>query len=331
MSSNFPNGFAAGVTIRGIPLLQAHPGEVFWVSNSTVLPKGGKNGSNGNKGTRLEPFATITYALTKCTADRGDIIVLGAGHSDSLAAGGAGALTLNVAGVAIVPMNGRPTPAYQIRPLQENGIPVVFCHRGVEGIRAPLLPIPFDKVGHLAGEALARQGHRRVAYLAPTPVAASEYEQGFRKAMSAAGGDVTKRLAFGNSQRVDSVVREKAYLEILQQICQGPDRPTAIFTTYDPDAEMIYLLLERLGFRVPEDISLIGEGGPVREGAIIQKISSVIVQEEEIGREAAKLLRQMRDGERPIDDDEEIVVPLGFYEGQTLGPPPKEIRCLKTM
>ncbi len=102
MSSNFPNGFAAGVTIRGIPLLQAHPGEVFWVSNSTVLPKGGKGGSNGNKGTRLEPFSTLTYALTKCKADRGDIIVLGAGHSDSLAAGGAGALTLNVAGVAIV-------------------------------------------------------------------------------------------------------------------------------------------------------------------------------------------------------------------------------------
>lgn len=102
MSSNFPNGFAAGVTIRGIPLFQAHPGEVFWVNNSTVLAKGAKGGSNGNDGSRLAPFSTLTFAITQCRANRGDIVVLAANHDDSLAAGGAGALTLDVAGVAIV-------------------------------------------------------------------------------------------------------------------------------------------------------------------------------------------------------------------------------------
>lgn len=103
MSSNFPNGFASGVTIRGIPLLQLHPGEVFWVNNSSVLSFGQEaNGSNGNDGSFRRPFSTITHAITQCTANRGDIIMLGVGHNDSLAAGGAGALTLDVAGVAIV-------------------------------------------------------------------------------------------------------------------------------------------------------------------------------------------------------------------------------------
>jgi len=103
MSSNYPNGFAGGVSIRGIPLLQLHPGEVFWVNNSSVLAYGQSvNGSNGNDGSFARPFSSITYALTQCTANRGDIIALGVGHNDSLAAGGAGALTLNVAGVAIV-------------------------------------------------------------------------------------------------------------------------------------------------------------------------------------------------------------------------------------
>ncbi len=102
MSSNYPSGFAGGVTIRGIPLQQLHPGEVFHVNNSSVLSKGAKNGSNGNDGSFLAPFSTITYALTQCRANRGDIIVCGAGHNESLAAGGAGALTLNVAGTAIV-------------------------------------------------------------------------------------------------------------------------------------------------------------------------------------------------------------------------------------
>ncbi len=102
-NSNFPHGFASGVTIRGLPILQLHPGEIFWVNNSSVLAYGQTQaGSNGAKGSFREPFASITYALTKCTANRGDIIALGVGHNDSLAAGGAGALTLNVAGVAIV-------------------------------------------------------------------------------------------------------------------------------------------------------------------------------------------------------------------------------------
>ena len=44
-----------------------------------------------------------------------------------------------VGGVAIVPASTPPTPAYQIRQLQKAGIPVVLCHRPVEGIvRAPV-------------------------------------------------------------------------------------------------------------------------------------------------------------------------------------------------
>src|SRR5882724_7792115 len=44
-----------------------------------------------------------------------------------------------VAGAAIVPAMSPPTPAYQIRQLQQHQIPVVLCHRSVEGVRAPVL------------------------------------------------------------------------------------------------------------------------------------------------------------------------------------------------
>ena len=71
----------------------------------------------------------------------------------------------NVGGVAINPTDPQPTPAYQVHQLQEHGIPVVFLHRRVEDVAAPLLAIPFYEVGRLAGKVLAQQGHRRVAYL----------------------------------------------------------------------------------------------------------------------------------------------------------------------
>ena len=100
MASNYPGGFPGGVTIRGIPLTQMHPGEVFHVNNSGVLSKGSITASNGNNGSFIAPFSTLTYALTKVTANRGDIIVLGAGHSEDSA--GAAGIVLNVAGTAIV-------------------------------------------------------------------------------------------------------------------------------------------------------------------------------------------------------------------------------------
>jgi len=110
MSSNYPNGFANGVTIRGVPLLQTNPGEVFWVNNSGVLAKGGIGGSDGNNGTYQQPFGTIDYAIGKCTASRGDIIVVMPGYTETVATDGA--IALDVAGVALIGLGSgtlRPT------------------------------------------------------------------------------------------------------------------------------------------------------------------------------------------------------------------------------
>lgn len=100
MSNNFQNGFVNSITVRGIPLSQAYPGEVFYVSNSSVLAKGARGGSDSNDGSRLSPFATIDYAIGRTTASRGDIIAVLPGHAETLTA--AGDIALDVAGVALV-------------------------------------------------------------------------------------------------------------------------------------------------------------------------------------------------------------------------------------
>lgn len=109
--SNYPNGFAGGVTIRGVPIQQVHPGKVFWVNGSSVLPDGGVGGSNGNDGSYLRPFATLDYAVGKCKAARGDIIAVMPGHTETLNVT-TSLLTLDVQGIAIVGLGGgslRPT------------------------------------------------------------------------------------------------------------------------------------------------------------------------------------------------------------------------------
>lgn len=97
--SNFGH-FTDGLTVRGMPVTVAHPGQVFYVNNSGVLPKTGVAGSDSNPGTYLKPFATLDYAIGRCTASRGDIIFLMPGHAENISA--ASGITSDVAGVAVV-------------------------------------------------------------------------------------------------------------------------------------------------------------------------------------------------------------------------------------
>lgn len=98
--SNYPNGFTNGVTLRGMPVTVAQPGQVFWVNSSSVISPDGIAGSNGNPGTYQKPFGTIDYAIGKCKAGRGDIIMVMPGSTATVSA--AGSITADVAGVAII-------------------------------------------------------------------------------------------------------------------------------------------------------------------------------------------------------------------------------------
>lgn len=84
--------FAGGVNIGGVPILNSYAGNVFWVDSGA--------GSDGNKGTYDRPFSTLDYAVGRCTANNGDLILCKPGHTETVTA--AGGLDLDVAGITIV-------------------------------------------------------------------------------------------------------------------------------------------------------------------------------------------------------------------------------------
>ena len=96
--TNYPNG----VSSFGMPLIGMTTGNVWFVHSS---------GSNGNSGTDADnPFADIDYAIGRCTADKGDIIFVMPGHTETLTA--AGAIDCDVAGISIIGLGtnrSRPT------------------------------------------------------------------------------------------------------------------------------------------------------------------------------------------------------------------------------
>lgn len=106
--TNYPQGFANGISIRGMPLLQMQPGQVFFVGNSAILNPNQRAGSNGNRGTFLDPFSTLSYAInTACQAGRGDIVFVLPGHYETIA--DATTLAIQNGNVAVIGLGAGPT------------------------------------------------------------------------------------------------------------------------------------------------------------------------------------------------------------------------------
>lgn len=130
--TNFPQGFASGLAVRGMPLLQMQPGNVFWVDNSTVLNANAKGASNNNRGTYLAPFSTLQYGLDSCVAGRGDIIFVGAGHAETIA--DATTLSFNKAGVAIIGLGaGASRPTFTFTAAAAN-IPLTAANMSIQNL-----------------------------------------------------------------------------------------------------------------------------------------------------------------------------------------------------
>lgn len=235
-----------------------------------------------------------------------------------------------VAGVALVPVTSPATPAYQIRQLRKAGIPLVFCHRRVEGVKAPLLAIPFPKVGQLVARTLADHGHRRVGFVAMVrSTSSSGHEAALRAGLAEVGGVIPDGCCFhGTHDLLDTAGQESEIAGGLAAMMEREDRPTALFASFDSLAELVYMLLTRWGLRVPDDISLIGFGGMTRTSPLSRRLTSATIDEVELGHRAAALLEQMRRGELSLDDNETHGVTVGLSQGHTLGPVPSVVRPL---
>lgn len=130
--TNFPQGFANGLSVRGMPLTQMQPGQVFFCGNSSVLNPGQKAGSDGNRGTFLDPFSTLTYAVnTACLAGRGDIVFVLPGHAETISS--AAILALSVAGVAVIGLGaGSLRPTFTFTTATTANIPVTAANMSIQ-------------------------------------------------------------------------------------------------------------------------------------------------------------------------------------------------------
>jgi DNA-binding LacI/PurR family transcriptional regulator len=232
-----------------------------------------------------------------------------------------------VSGVAMVPITTEPTQPHQVSFLQKLGVPLVFCHRGVEGVSAPLVGFSPLQMGHAAAAELARHGHRRIGMIfSHRSASCTQRVHGAREAMAEAGGSAPEDFIY-----YDRSVRAEAFppgiedrlAECLTAMLASDQPPTGLVVSADSLAGLTCMVLQKLGHRVPQDVSVIGFGDRWnRTSALPWNLRSVTVDEWQVGQIAFETLGKLRGGGRPTGDDESVTMPLEISEGDSVGPAP---------
>lgn len=235
------------------------------------------------------------------------------------------ALEQKVAGIVIVTPTTSSTQPEHIRKLQKHHIPVVLCHRGVKGVAAPLVGWSGEQVGQMAAETLLSQGHRRIVNLVS-----------IREELSMAASEAMRQTirehgieesyfgihCHGTLSRELNPLRS-ALSEVLEQLLRDKSRPTGIMCFNTLDAEHVCLIAQKLGFNIPQDLSVLCFGDIRREGLLSQLLTTVAVDERDLGFQAGKLLSGMCLGQVPGESEHGIEIPLTVSPGETVGPAPK--------
>src|SRR5438093_6624341 len=172
-----------------------------------------------------------------------------------------------------------------IEELIGSDVPFVLVNRTVDRGRVAAV-IPDDHAGMaLAGDHLYAQGHRRIGHVGGPTVTSSGARRadGFRKALRARG------LEPGPTAEAEGFTIE-AGREAAPPVLGDATRPSAIVAANDLVALGVLDAADAMGLSCPEDVSIIGFNDMAFIDRLSPPLTSVRIDEYELGRRAAKLL-----------------------------------------
>src|SRR5690606_16220404 len=163
-----------------------------------------------------------------------------------------------VEGVLISP-SAETVDTAHIDQLASAGMPVVFFDRISERLDTFQVGINNREGAFLATQHLIDNGYRRIAMLniGSNTYFADQRGAGYRDALAVNGIDY--RAAYVRlCEPTDRETLKTSVATNLRTLFALPDRPDALFTTTDQLSTYSLSVLHELGFRIPDDIALIG-------------------------------------------------------------------------
>lgn len=194
---------------------------------------------------------------------------------------------------------GMETNSYEhIKLFSERKIPVVFFDRVVDEIKAHKIVVDDYGGGYRATRHLISQGAKTIAHIGgPLNLKIYEYRQkGYCEALKEAG------LELDNSLIINNTLSKEEGRKAIQQLLQNNVKPDSIFCANDTTALSVIIYLQENGYKVPEDIAIVGFSNEPFSEVVTPSISTVKQPGYLIGQKAAQLIiDQISNGDSNIE------------------------------
>lgn len=203
----------------------------------------------------------------------------------------------------IVSMAKNTTKYDHFQKLIDMGIPLVFYDRICTGVNASRVVVDDYMGAFTAVTHLIDTGCRKIGYYGmpgSMEIGKNRYN-GYRDALLKNGLEPNPEWMKECDNRADAEV-------ITPEILSQPDHPDAFFAVNDDTAIGILYSAKRMGFNVPDDISICGFTNGQRAVACDPMLTTVEQRGVMVGEEAANILIGQVEGSLPMDKIEKRVV-----------------------
>ena len=203
----------------------------------------------------------------------------------------------------IVSMAKNTTKYDHFQKLIDMGIPLVFYDRICTGVNASRVVVDDYMGAFTAVTHLIDTGCRKIGYYGmpgSMEIGKNRYN-GYRDALLKNGLEPNPEWMREGDNRADAEV-------ITPEILSQPNHPDAFFAVNDDTAIGILYSAKRMGFNVPDDISICGFTNGQRAVACDPMLTTVEQRGVMVGEEAANILIGQVEGSLPMDEIEKRVV-----------------------
>lgn len=187
--------------------------------------------------------------------------------------------------------------------LMDAGVPLVFYDRICTGVNASRVVVDDYMGAYNAVSHLIETGCTRIAFYgsAPTLEISKNRFNGYKDALLKHGLHYDESLTRICDNRADAEA-------VTPELLENDTPPNGFFAVNDDTAIGILYTAKRMGFRVPEDISICGFTNGQRAVACDPMLTTVEQRGVKVGEEAADILIDQVEGRIPRDKTERRIV-----------------------
>lgn len=214
-----------------------------------------------------------------------------------------------VAGILLWPALGNANQRYLMDP--HCTVPAVLMDRPIPGLALPCVSSNNHRGGLQAMHHLLGLGHTRIAFLSSPHLdlwTIAERFRAYEDAMRSAGLEPLAPIVVGTREEFKVYAEHYSYLkayhdeiEAVAGLLSRPQRPTAIFAMNDLMAFIVMRAANLADVRVPDDLSIVGFDNLTLAEHIDPPLTTVAQDPMGIGKEAARRLLALIEGE-PAQD-----------------------------